>query len=85
MDTPQLNVEFQFHKGTSKTGDEHVMHALQNNFNSIKVQVKLLAISVFFHVSSFQFHKGTSKTLRLLQLPPGHLYFNSIKVQVKRW
>ena len=55
-------VEFQFHKGTSKTPVNDVPSTSFANFNSIKVQVKHLSQKKGTPPKGFQFHKGTSKT-----------------------
>ena len=54
-----------------------------NDFNSIKVQLKLNGISLNTQIVRFQFHKGTIKTGDLSRHNKYDDYFNSIKVQLK--
>ena len=53
-------------------------------FNSIKVQLKLVADELPAGALEFQFHKGTIKTFASAALRAIIAYFNSIKVQLKR-
>ena len=53
------------------------------DFNSIKVQLKLVGAEDAVTVTSFQFHKGTIKTSIAETTAVACSYFNSIKVQLK--
>ena len=79
-----MKPSFQFHKGTIKTIDAYNRQRSLMNFNSIKVQLKLLRASR--HASQrpqFQFHKGTIKTSGRCPCDRTQKDFNSIKVQLK--
>ena len=75
---------FQFHKGTIKAFFRAEILLTDNDFNSIKVQLKRNAKVVILSRLLFQFHKGTIKAPRLSCTKSYKLYFNSIKVQLKR-
>ena len=53
---------FQFHKGTIKTHDRFQQTERRDDFNSIKVRLKLGFYKYFICSELFQFHKGTIKT-----------------------
>ena len=54
---------FQFHKGTIKTNTSFARASSLNfDFNSIKVRLKRLCVSLGTLEIVFQFHKGTIKT-----------------------
>ena len=54
---------FQFHKGTIKTAYLAKALLVQQNFNSIKVRLKLQSKLESAKIPyAFQFHKGTIKT-----------------------
>ena len=55
--------QFQFHKGTIKTGQKVITTADNKDFNSIKVRLKLGGVCSSVCVPPFQFHKGTIKTV----------------------
>ena len=57
-----MSERFQFHKGTIKTTSIKVAKGIEDNFNSIKVQLKLEHKYQFTAKYQFQFHKGTIKT-----------------------
>ena len=56
------------------------LHDAKADFNSIKVQLKLLTHAIVLKLKVFQFHKGTIKTT-----PEGHLYtcFNCTFMELK--
>ena len=74
---------FQFHKGTIKTCSNTILVTENKNFNSIKVQLKHVAIDCDIGARGFQFHKGTIKTCSNTILVTENKNFNSIKVQLK--
>ena len=59
------------------------MSSVRGNFNSIKVQLKLVLMIKAFVISLFQFHKGTIKTCIGKDTEARFCDFNSIKVQLK--
>ena len=78
------STEFQFHKGTIKTlSTIFAILNRDNNFNSIKVQLKPAGFALYCKLPLFQFHKGTIKTIPNLAKTCANSYFNSIKVQLK--
>ena len=48
---PGVGIEFQFHKGTIKTCAENLVRELYDNFNSIKVRLKLVR-SAYYNLRS---------------------------------
>ena len=62
---PLMPSLFQFHKGTIKTAAEEENLKGVLYFNSIKVQLKLVAQFYRNILEVFQFHKGTIKTLKV--------------------
>ena len=54
------------------------------DFNSIKVQLKLVEAVGVMPFAKFQFHKGTIKTSQRYEYRRAFSDFNSIKVQLKR-
>ena len=58
-----FSFQFQFHKGTIKTHERCVDDkSTYINFNSIKVQLKQILLTMIHCIIPFQFHKGTIKT-----------------------
>ena len=55
----------------------------KDNFNSIKVRLKLTGTKVPDICKPFQFHKGTIKTKSSVSVLTSLSYFNSIKVRLK--
>ena len=54
--------QFQFHKGTIRTYLFLSFEQINYHFNSIKVQLELLALASRSLANEFQFHKGTIRT-----------------------
>ena len=76
-------IVFQFHKGTIKTASWSSLTFWWQDFNSIKVRLKLPSSVVTQSQIAFQFHKGTIKTPNSVEWQVNLPYFNSIKVRLK--
>ena len=75
---------FQFHKGTIRTLNQTLLRDFQSHFNSIKVQLELIAgAGSMLGGLLFQFHKGTIRTRCFNLHLPDLTNFNSIKVQLE--
>ena len=57
--------------------------SVSENFNSIKVRLKLTNYALYYSKTTFQFHKGTIKTLDISRVQILLSNFNSIKVRLK--
>ena len=76
-------VRFQFHKGTIKPSSHLWQYCCVPDFNSIKVRLNLVLLSMVITSSLlFQFHKGTIKPFFQLSIVHRHTHFNSIKVRL---
>ena len=82
---PAGAAEFQFHKGTIRTGSGSPFSSvLSTSFNSIKVRLEqYISLSRVVYLS-FQFHKGTIRTTLRQAISLVLACFNSIKVRLER-
>ena len=64
----RVELSFQFHKGTIKTGVPLKIENASIYFNSIKVRLKQLLAASKVALAKFQFHKGTIRTSKAISL-----------------